>query len=68
MAILVKYATKHSSYVAIYSSCYSIFQRNLNNVIFQQEFISEVAEVLQSIPKVDYKVNFFIGRTNKLRR
>ena len=68
MAILIKYARKHSIYLGMHSSCYSLETRHLLYCTKSVWSITEVTEVLQLTTTLDHKVDFFKGRTNKLRR
>lgn len=54
MTIFTKYASNHSSYIAINSSCYNLETQDLLKCLVT----TEVSEALQSITKLQYKVNF----------
>ena len=60
--------SKHSNDIAIHSSCYSAETQDSLKYAKGVWSIIETTEVLSSIIKIDYKVNFLKGRTNKSRK
>ena len=68
MAVLIKNASKHSNYLAIHTSCYSLETHHSLKCAKKVQFFTEVTEVLQSITKIDGNVSFIKGRLKTLRR